>query len=306
MSRVVVAKYRDQIPSAGLAAGEYRALLSAGLESLSRGEGQAALVKRLFPGGAVGMKTNCLAKQNATPPALADAISTILTEIAGISENNLIIWERTSRELAQAGYTLNASSFGRRVVGTDAVNVGYREGIDSFGTVHSRVTRILVDLVQHSINLPVLKEHSVAGLSAGLKNMYGAVHNPNKFHGDGCHPYAADLNYLAPIRTKHRLTVIDAVRVQYDNGPGYDPGRMCMYGGVIMSADPVAADRIGLEILDHCRVQNGRPILAEAGREVKYLAEAEKIGLGTADRANIDLQVTVVDKYGHASSGSLF
>lgn len=306
MSRVVVAKYTGAVPSGGLAAEEYRALLTAALESLGRGEGYKVLVKRLFPGGAVGMKTNCLARQNATPVALADALGDILTGAAGIIENNLIVWERTSREMSQAGYTLNASSFGRRVFGTDAVNVGYRDEYDSFGQVSSRVTRILTDIVNHSINLPVLKDHSVAGLSAGLKNMYGAVNNPNKFHGDGCHPYAADLNYLAPIRTKHRLTIIDAVRVQYDNGPGYDPGRLCRFGGVIVSDDPVAADRVGLEILDHCRLQNGLSGLAEAGREVKYLAAAERIGLGSADPAKIDVQVAVVDKYGQVSSGGLF
>jgi uncharacterized protein (DUF362 family) len=306
MSRVAVAKYQAKISSGGLTAEDYGFLLVAGLELLSRGDGHKALIRKLFPAGAVGMKTSCLAHQNATPPALVDAFSNLLTQVAGISENNLIVWERTSCELQQAGYTLNASSFGRRFLGTDAVGVGYRDDFDSSGKANSRVTRILTDMADHSVNLPVLKDHSIAGLSAGMKNMYGAVSNPNKYHGDNCNPYAADINNLAPIRTKHRLTIIDAIRVQYDNGPGFDPAHMSDYGGIILSADPVAADRVALEILEHCRAQNKLPGLAEAGREVKYLAVAEKIGLGVADLTKIDLQVALVDRHGNASMGNLF
>jgi uncharacterized protein (DUF362 family) len=306
MSLVAVAKYGGKRPADGLSAEEYGYLLTAALELLSRGGGHKTLVKKLFPSGVVGMKTNCLAHQNSTPPALIDAFSTLLTTLAGISENNLIVWERTSREMQKAGYILNASSFGRRVLGTDAVGVGYNDDYDSSGKANSRVTRILTDLVGHSVNVPVLKDHSVAGLSAGMKNMYGAVSNPNKYHGDNCNPYAADVNSLAPIRTKHRLTIIDAVRVQYDNGPGFDPARMHDYGGLIVSTDPVAADRIALEVLERCRAQNKCPSLAEAGRPVKYLQAAQAIGLGTADMADIDLQVALVDRYGNASKGSLF
>ncbi|MDD4052357.1 MAG: DUF362 domain-containing protein [candidate division Zixibacteria bacterium] len=306
MGLVAVAKYGGKRPADGLTGEEYGCLLTAGLELLSRGSGHKALVKKLFPSGVVGMKISCLAHQNATPPALVDALSKILTQAAGISENNMIIWERTSRELQKAGYTLNASSFGRRFLGTDAVGVGYREDFDSSGKANSRVTRILTDMADHSVNMPILKDHSIAGLSAGMKNMYGAVSNPNKYHGDNCSPYAADVNNLAPIRTKHRLTIIDAIRVQYDNGPGFDPEHLYDYGGLILSVDPVAADRVGLEILEHVRARNKRPSLAEAGREVKYLAAAEKIGLGTADMSRIELRVTMVDRYGNVSSGSLF
>ncbi len=294
------------MPADGLAAEDYGYLLTAGLELLSRGGGHKTLVKKLFPSGVVGMKTSCLAHQNATPPALIDAFSKILTQVAGISENNLIIWERTSRELQKAGYTLNASSFGRRFLGTDAVGVGYRDDFDSSGKANSRVTRILTDMADHSVNMPILKDHSIAGLSAGMKNMYGAVSNPNKYHGDNCSPYAADVNNLAPIRTKHRLTIIDAIRVQYDNGPGFDPAHMYDYCGLVLSADPVAADRVALEILEHCRAQNRCPSLVEAGREVNYLAAAEKIGLGVADMSRIELRVAMVDRYGNVSNGSLF
>ena len=55
------------------------------------------------------------------------------------------------------------------------------------------------------INLPVLKDHDGAGVTIALKNMYGAIHNPNKYHPNGCDPYVADLNMLPEIRSRMKL-----------------------------------------------------------------------------------------------------
>ena len=168
------------------------------------------------------------------------------------------------------------------------------------------VSRIMTELVQHSVNIPVLKDHSIAGLSAGMKNMYGAIHNPNKFHADCCDPSCAHVNNLAPIRQNHRLTIIDAIRVQYDGGPGYMAQFMVPFGALVISTDLVAADRIGLEILEKLRKDNGRPPLAQTGREVKYLKTAKAIGLGEEDISRIEIKVLTVDELGNAQAGELF
>ena len=39
----------------------------------------------------------------------------------------------------------------------------------------------------------VVKDHDLAGVSAGLKNWYGVIHNPNKYHDSCCDPYVADV-----------------------------------------------------------------------------------------------------------------
>ena len=136
--------------------------------------------------------------------------------------------------------------------------------------------------------------------------MYGAINNPNKYHGNNCSPFAADINNLQPIRQKHRLTIVDAVRVQYDRGPGFDSKSLDHYNGLVISEDPVAADRISLAVIEHLRRKNGRLPLAETGSEVKYLAAAEEIGLGTATMDKIDLQVINVDADGRVAGGELF
>jgi len=306
MSKVVVVKYRPHrsVPVAGLPG--YRVMLTAGLQALSGEDQIRAAVRHYLPAGVVGIKVNCLARRlNSTPVPLVTALGEILQE-AGWKDNDLVVWERTSRELAEAGFTLNVSGRGVRCLGTDANGVGYSRSFFSHGEVNSLVSRVLTDLVDGNINLPLLKDHSIAGLSAGLKNMYGAIHNPNKFHDNNCDPFCAHVNSLEPIRRKNRLIILDAVRVQYDGGPGYMPRYMTDFGGLVISDDPVAADRIGLEILRRLRADHGRLPLEKVGRQVKYLETAQKIGLGVADLDAIDLKVRLVNDEGQSLAGELF
>jgi uncharacterized protein (DUF362 family) len=306
MSRVVVVKTGLPVPGKSVGVDRYLQMLRAGWQALCGKNQIAAAVRSFLPGGVVGMKTNCLVKQfNSTPVALVEALSQILLE-SGFDANDLVIWERTSRELAEAGFTLNASGRGIRCLGTDATGLGYSESFFTHGRVNSLVSRILTDHVDHNLNLPVLKDHSIAGLSAGLKNMYGAIHNPNKFHDNNCDPYCAHVNSLEPIRRKNRLTILDAVRVQYDGGPGYAPQFVAHYGGLVMGDDPVATDCVALKILERLRSDHDRPPLRKIERDAKYLQTAESIGLGTADFDQIDLRVLLVDDGGNARAGELF
>jgi uncharacterized protein (DUF362 family) len=305
MSKVVVVKNFGDQRNRPQTQSEYEMLLKAALRTLSGQKDLTAAIRRYLPGGTVGMKTNCLAhKLNSTPVALADALTAILVSV-GFKEKDVVVWERSNRELASAGYALNVSGAGKRCVGTDASVVGHSEEFYSSGEVNSLVSRILTEIVDVNVNVPILKDHSVAGLSAGMKNMYGAINNPNKYHGNNCDPFCAHVNNLEPIKSKNRLTVLDAVRVQYSGGPGYSEDNLAYYNGLVISDDPVATDRIGLEILEHLRAINGQPTLERAGRPVRYLASADKLGLGVADIKQIELHVAMVDKSGRESAGDL-
>ena len=305
MSKVVLVRRSGAESGGEFTRDHYRALLEVALPRLSGVDDVSATVKRLFPGGRIGMKVNCLTRRHTcTPVALTEAFSDIL-EDAGFDSNDLVVWERTSRELQQAGYTLNASSFGRRCLGTDSGSVGYGRVFHSYGDVSSLISRILTDTVDHNVSLPVLKDHSLAGLSGSLKNMYGAIHNPNKYHDNNCDPFVAHVASLKPIREKHRLTIMDAVKVQYDQGPGYSSDYLADYHGLIVSEDPVAADRVGLEVLEHFRRMRGLPSLEQAGRPARYLTSAREAGLGVAELEQIDLSVYIVDEAGQVRPGRL-
>lgn len=306
MSKVVVVRTAAGMAGDTISRKDYGIMLRTGLGRLLSMPRNNINIRTLLPGKVMGMKTNCLAhKFNSTAISLTEALGDILVD-SGIEENNIIIWERQSRELEKAGYKLNASSFGRRCFGTDGNNAGYGSDFYSFGKANSLVTRIMTDMVSSNINLPVLKDHSIAGLSGGLKNMFGAINNPNKYHADNCSPFAAHVSALEPIRTKNRLVILDAAKVQFHMGPGYDSRYVHKYGGIIMSDDPVAADRVSLEVLDHIRIANNMPTLKDAGRPVNYLAEAETIGLGTADMTRISIDAVLLDEQGNESKGELF
>ncbi len=138
------------------------------------------------------------------------------------------------------------------------------------------------------ISVPVLKDHNLAGVSLGMKNFYGAIHNPNKYHDHHCDPYIADVVSHPLIRGKWRLTICDGTRAQYHNGPGPHPGFTWAFGGLIVSNDVVAADAVAADLLDQQRQAKGLKRLAEEDRPPKYIATAGARGLGASELSKIE------------------
>jgi uncharacterized protein (DUF362 family) len=124
------------------------------------------------------------------------------------------------------------------------------------------------------INVPVLKDHDGAGVTIALKNMYGVIHNPNKYHPNGCNPYVADLNMLPQIKSRMRLTLCDATTVIYEGGPGYKPEHSWKCNALLVSQDPVALDSTGWQIIERKRAENGLKTLEAEGRAPHYIATA--------------------------------
>lgn len=260
-------------------------------EALKRIVGQPSSTrawKQLFsPGERVGIKLSCLpGKPLSSSPGLVMSIAEGLIS-AGIKPGNIFIWERTDRELEQAGYKISLK--GINVFGTDHLsNGGYSDRIEisrSVGTCFSRI----VESVDALISVPVLKDHDIAGVSIGLKNFYGAIHNPNKFHARNCDPYVADLCAHPLIKNKLRLTVCDASRVQVHNGPAFFPRYALEYGAILVSTDPVALDYTGWQIIENERKALKLKTLKASGREPRYLFSAMKLKLGQARESHIRL-----------------
>lgn len=306
MSRVVVVRRELPLRAKTLGMADYSALLEIGMKELAGTAQVSGAVKKYIPSGALGFKVNCLTRKlNSTAVALVEALTALLIQ-NGTDENDIIVWDRTSSELEGAGFKLNLSSSGVRVFGTDVSRYGYSPEIYSSGEVNSLVSRILTEEIQSLINLPVLKDHSIAGLSGGLKNLYGVINNPNKYHDNNCDPFAAEILGLGPVKEKQKLTIIDAARVQFNGGPGFDSRFLAEYGGIILSDDPVAADSVALIILEQLRTRNHLPTLEKSGRAVKYLATAEKLGLGMADITKIDLVIRELMVDGSIRQGELY
>jgi uncharacterized protein (DUF362 family) len=262
-------------------------LLDAAMQRLTDAPEAAEAWRRLFnPGGRIGIKVNTLGL--ATQPAVVEAIVTGL-RMADVPAENIIIWDRFDVELAKAGFKLNDSGRGVQCRGTDAeaMGSGYQRRIEVNGEIGSCFSRVVAERIDTLICVPVLKDHNLAGASLGMKNFYGAIHNPNKYHEDNCDPYVVDVVSHRFIRPKWRLTVCDATRAQYHGGPARHPGFAWPFGGLIVSTDFVAADAVAADLLEAKRRAKGLKSLAEEKRPASHIATAGARGLGVADLSRI-------------------
>ncbi len=262
-------------------------LLNSGMKRLTGRDSAETAWRSLFHRqDKVGIKLSCLpglplSSCRGVVMAIVDGL-----RLAGVPAERIIIWERTGRELEAAGFKLSRK--GLRVMGTDMfTDGGYSRDIEFAGSVGTCFSMIMEE-VTALINVPVLKDHDIAGLSAGMKNFYGAIYNPNKYHGNGCSPYVAELSTHRFIRDRLRLIVLDATRIQLQNGPAFDSRYADEYGGLIIGTDPVAVDTVGLKLLESERQVRELKTLRETGRSPRYLPEAEKLKLGHMKETWID------------------
>ncbi len=273
-SRVVIA-HDPMLRGAGATVDSQRVLklLDRATQALFDVDHEAEPWKKLVrPGDTVGLKVNCLGGHAfSSNLQLVEAICERLQE-AGIKAKDIVVWDRDTEELERAGFHI--SSGGNRVqhFGTD--RTGYEENLVTYGSVGSRLSRILTRNCNVLINLPVLKDHDGAGVSMALKNMYGVIHNPNKYHPNGCNPYVADVNMLPEIRTKMRVTICDATTATYEGGPGYKPQYSWKDNSLIVSCDPVALDYVGWQMIERKRSEKGLKMLEAEKRAPLYIATA--------------------------------
>jgi len=241
------------------------------------------------PGQVVGLKVNCLAgKGISTSTQLVEAVSQRLQQV-GIRGSDIIIWDRLNRDLERCGFSVRETGPGPRCFGND--HLGFGPQLQIQNAVGSLVCKTLTEVCDLVINLPVLKDHGITGMTMAMKNLFGAIHNPNKYHLDTGDPYVADVYMLPPIRSKVKLTICDAVTAQYEGGPSYMPQWTWPFNGLIVGTDPVALDFTGWRILEEKRDQIGMLSLKRVGREPTYIATAadsqHQLGTNRSDRIEV-------------------
>jgi uncharacterized protein (DUF362 family) len=246
--------------------------------------------RRLFSRGErVGIKVNCLSgKHMSTNLALVWAIIERLQE-AGISGGDIVVWDRLNADLEKAGYPVRTRGQGPRFCGNDYA--GYYERLYAVGEIGSLVSNVVMRECDALVNVPVLKDHGITGVTLALKNYFGAIHNPNKYHARCGDPYIADANLIPPLREKTRLIICDGLEAQCDGGPPYMPQWAWKYSALLVATDPVALDVVGWRIIEQRRKEVGLPTLREAGREPTYILTAADAThqLGVADPAKIEV-----------------
>ena len=258
---------------------------------ITRAQSQEKAWQVLFkPDDIVGIKLNCLAGKTMSPHV--EVVESIIQglKLAGVKDKNIIVFERFNRELEIAGFRVRRMTDGVQCFGTDELpGGGYEADPELAGSVGSCFSKIVSRLCTAIINVPVLKDHDLAGVSVAMKNFFGIIHNPNKYHGNNCNPFIAELNTHPYIKDKVRLIVCDALLVQYNGGPGYKPQWTWNFSGIIVGRDPVALDRICHNIIEEKRKEMKLPSLKLANREPTYISTAATLGLGTDDPSKIKL-----------------
>lgn len=237
------------------------------------------------PDDVVGIKVNCIAgKGLSTHPELVAAIIAGL-KLAGVPEHQIIVWDRTKRELLGAGYKPSDSDTGVIVRGSEDF---YDLKPTTQGSFKGRLSRIITEKITALINVPILKDHGQAGITAAMKNHYGSISNPGDHHDNNC-AAIADLNAVPAIRKKTRLIVLDAINATCHGGPGQDARYMWEPGTLMASTDPVALDYQAWRMIEDQRIQMKLPSLTAEKREPQWIAVAAAQGLGNNEPRKIDV-----------------
>jgi uncharacterized protein (DUF362 family) len=125
------------------------------------------------------------------------------------------------------------------------------------------------------INLPVLKHHSLCGLTMGLKNVMGILgDNRGQLHRD-FDDKIVDVNEVV----RPRLTVLDASRILLRHGPqGGNLEDVRIANTVLAGEDVVAVDAVGATLFG-----------TEPGT-ISHLVNASRRGLGKMTAAAIEIR----------------
>jgi uncharacterized protein (DUF362 family) len=235
----------------------------------------------------IGLKVNCLNGYLPTSPAVVRAIIKSLLVHTGVCPGNIIVWDRRLDELTTAGQYTAAHLQGARLVGTvnamdDPRGPGYSEAF--FGTLQGatpRLSRILLEETDVTINLPVLKTHGQSGVTGALKNIYGFIDIPGTYHTDArkgtdLQTALPALYAMPPIRKSIKLTIVDALRA-VTNGdtasmPDAQPAR------IFGSLDPVALDYYARDLVNELRA--ARKLGPVDSTRTQWLENAHAAGLG--------------------------
>jgi hypothetical protein len=222
----------------------------------------------------VGVKFNKVSRNfSGANQAMVDALTAGLLS-AGLKQTDIIVVEAVGATFAGG-----------------AVQPGWTEEYD-FGSGRTRLSNFIVHQVDAVINVPDLKDHERTGITGAVKNLSHArdtiMEKPDRFHANACDPFVADLYALPPIRDKAVLHVINGLKGMYDKGPVFNPCQW-PHNGLLLGFDPVAVDKVALDLVVAERRRRGLPEFERRGTPPLFLATAARRGLGTDDPARIDI-----------------
>ena len=138
----------------------------------------------------------------------------------------------------------------------------------------TKVHELIMDS-QVFINVPILKVHSSAKMTANLKNMMGVVWDRRFWHSNNLHQCIADFGLF---EKKPALNIIDCYNVMEKNGPrGVSLSDVVNMKAQIISTDMVAGDTAAARML---KLEPG---------QVDYIPMAHSLGVGSMEIGNMNI-----------------
>lgn len=316
--RVVNVRHSQSIVNRRVSQAAVRAMVDAGMKALTGDSVAKHAWARFFgPTDIVALKVNPSGVPGTVTsiPLVREVVQALNS--VGVANKNIVIYDRNSNQLEVNGYHALVPS-GVRVVGLDQPG-GYNPNVfcemDCFGERETRsyLARIVADEATKIIDLPCLKEHNASGVTGCLKNLaYGSFDNVARTHANTktfTDPAIAVMCTAAPLRSKAVLHIMDGLRAVYHSGPfAWNPDFVWEAKTLLFGTDPVAVDRIELEIVEEKRRERGVPSLwdrnpANIGtsadmqqtahknpfyREPGHIKTASELGLGKWELTQID------------------
>jgi hypothetical protein len=305
-----------------------REMMARGMCALTGTNTPAEAWRRFFePRDVVGIKVNC----GGHPYCISDhaIVAETIRQLmqVGVPATQIYIYERFQSQLDQVNYAPSVPE-GVQIVAAEranryADNDGYDPATyldaDLFGEedTRSNLMTLVAKRLTKIINIPNMKDHGAAGATGCLKNIaYGSFSNVARTHLRGhSHTlsFVGTLASIEPLRSRTVLQIMDGLRAVWHGGPFARTTKYVFYPKrILFGTDPVAIDRLLLDIIDDKRKAEGAISIWDRSqaslrmddtrardndpnvniliREPGHVEFASTLGLGVYDKARIRLQ----------------
>jgi hypothetical protein len=284
--------------------------------------------RRFFtPDDVVGIKVNAGGRPwvVSSHEVVAETIRNLTA--VGVKPQHIYIYERFQGQLDQVNYApslpegVNIFAAERANMRNDNQNYDPRVYVeaDFFGEddTRSNMMRLVSQKLTKIINIPNMKDHGATGATGCLKNIaYGSFSNVARTHYKGVSHTLSFVGALAavePLRSKTVLQIMDGLRGVWHGGPFAPTLKYVFFPRTIMfGTDPVAIDRLLLDIIDDERKRRGAisiwnrdektldfnnggdrdkdPNVNIIIREPGHVEYAGSLGLGVHDKREIEVK----------------
>ena len=250
-----------------------REMMAQGMRALTGAATTPDAWRRFFvPDDIVGIKVNCGGYPYCVS-AYEIVAETVRQLVAvGIPVNRIYVYERFQSQLDEVDYAPHLPE-GVQIAAAEHANrytdnAGYdpRTYVETnlFGEedTRSNIMRLVSERLTKIINIPNIKDHGATGATGCLKNVaYGSFSNVARTHQRGVsHTYSmvGSLAAVEPLRSRTVLQIMDGLRGVWHGGPFARTTKYVFYPRQIMfGTDPVAIDRLLLDIVDRKRREEG-------------------------------------------------